>query len=152
MRRLIGLDPGGSTGWCVRLSDGAWAGGTFDEPNHHCKLFRHLLDYGVQTAFGSDPVIVCERFNYQRRDLEQGVSLILDSRNYIGVTELFSQMYSIELYMSQVANKNTWSDTNLKALGLYSLGSKHTRDAIRHCLWYATNIERDKQYLEVKRA
>jgi len=146
-RKYVSLDPG----WAVRDPDGTFRHGVFEGEDHHLDLWKFLQDQVFRGDLANTSVqIICEKFNYQRRQLDKGVNLVLISRNYIGIVELFSQMYAIPLYMSQVANKEFFNNKNLRDLNLY-YPTEHERDAVSHLLWYLTNIEKDHQYLQVKR-
>jgi len=131
-RRIISLDPGGSTGWAMRDKDGGISHGTFGPEEHHVELWSFL-------DFNTPAVIVCERFVYQRRELDKGVSLRLDSMEYIGLVKLFlglrmSTQGELVLQTPSQA-KHMWSDENLKRLGLWGK-TPHSRDALRHLLYY----------------
>lgn len=148
-RKCIGVDPGGDTGWAIRDIDQTWRHGVFDEDDHHNQLWEFLYQEHFNKG-ASIGLIVCERFNYQRRPLDKGVSVEIISREYIGVVKLFTQTYRVPLYMAQVPNKDFFNDANLKKLGMW-YGTQHERDAAAHLLWYFTNIEGDHQYLWSKK-
>jgi hypothetical protein len=154
-RKYVSLDPGGTTGISIFMPDhlhvqeaDRWYTTTRGPEEHHLQLYDWLSRAHADHRITQ---VICERFNYQRRDIEKGVSLVLISREYIGVIKLWCIQNIVPLYMAQVGNKDFWSDKNLKDLGLYA-GTQHERDATAHLLWYMTNIEKDHQFLKVKRS
>jgi hypothetical protein len=78
----------------------------------------------------------------------------LESREYIGVCELYTQMFPhCLLAMSVTANKGPkalWSPDKLKALGLYRApgGRQHMNDATAHALHYITEKYGRKDYFD----
>lgn len=139
--RILALDPGGSTGWTTyddeSGADDLWRHGVFTG-QHHLALWEFLNE----TQWD---VVIYERFQYQRRELDKGVSLVLDSVQYIGVTELWHarvvdayEYYKPTLVCQTPAQaKNLWTDDKLKKVGLWTT-SPHSRDATRHLLYYLT--------------
>jgi hypothetical protein len=104
-------------------------------------------------------VIIYERFQYQRRELDKGVSLVLDSVEYIGIIKLCSKRMHLDkgfAYKHQLVEqtpaqaKNFWTDDKLKKVGLYTSGSAHERDATRHLLYYLMQ-HGDKRYVNLLR-
>ena len=141
--RIIGLDPGGTTGWSqldftVRdnvMEDVQWSFGLLGPEEHHTALYNHLVD--------ADPGrVVCESFEY-RKGLRDNVELI--SREYIGVAKLFCSFEHVPLTMQTAAQgKGFWwpSDAKkdrvdrLKAVDLYQSKHewRHANDSTRHVL------------------
>src|SRR3954470_11009411 len=95
MKRIIAIDPGGTTGWAVWTRSGLgdeWNCGQIASEDHHNQLdvllgHMHLSDYSI----------VCEGFNHYR-DMNQ-VQLI--SLEYIGVVKRFAQERSLPVNMQQ---------------------------------------------------
>jgi hypothetical protein len=132
--KIVALDPGVTTGIAYYDADQPhptciWSGQLGPE-KHHVALYAALR--------GFDPdVVVCERFVYQQR---KG-SVVLDSRNYIGVTELYCAAEGKTLKMQGPSEaKNLWSDSKLKRVNLYKPGDDgvHANDAVRHLLYCLT--------------
>ncbi len=146
--RIISLDPGGTTGVCEAQDSNEygwqWKRYSLGEKDHHLTLWNALETFRPH-------YVICERFVYQRRDPTQGVSLELISRNYIGVAELYCQMYRKTVYpivMQNVSDaKRMWSDQNLKTLGLWC-PVEHERDATRHALLFITKNFKDMTFVE----
>jgi hypothetical protein len=131
---LLALDPGGTTGWAYCDTDkDEWERGQLAQRPHHMALWELLCT--VQPD-----VLIYERFQYQRRELDRGVSLVLDSVEYIGVTKLWmdtGRLVDCQLVEQTPAQaKNLWSDEKVKALGLWVPGQSHSMDATRHLLYY----------------
>ena len=142
--RIISFDPGGTTGVAAYDED-AWKYGgelwTFQSlgPEEHHEDLWVCLD-GFKT-------IVYERFNYQRRELDKGVSLRLDSVEYIGVIKLFAQQnYDVTLHPQQPADRLFWDDDKLRKLSLWR-SSPHERDAVRHLLTYVSFKLKDQRFI-----
>jgi hypothetical protein len=163
---VIGIDPGGSTGWTTYNADivfndaegkweffyERWNQGQFGPDAHHLALWNHL-----GYCHSRNYVIVCESFDYrweQREDLE------LVSREYIGVVNLYAQERNhtlpadlqVQVVMQTAAvgkgfwypkvkgKKATWDDSKLKALCLYhpTTNGRHINDSTAHLLQWLT--------------
>lgn len=137
MKRIIALDPGGTTGWASYT--------TYDDPrlmkfdsgqmgphDHHEELFEWL-----QYSAGYELEIVCESFEYRNANRP---GLVLASKEYIGVTKLACRRFSAP-YTEQTASKAKGfvKDAHIKRLGLWSSGDKHAMDAMRHLIFYIVN-------------
>jgi hypothetical protein len=138
---IVALDPGGTTGVATYES----ANQTWErlqlERDHHEQLYDLLVDW-------EPDVIVCERFLYQRREINKGVSLRLDSVEYIGVTRLYCKEHNVELVMQTASQaKGLWTDIKLKKVGLWIPGKVHAMDATRHLLYYITVAMHDSTYV-----
>ncbi len=142
--KIVALDPGGTTGVSIlQREPDSWTHQQLGPEDHHAALW-HLL----QTV--APDIVVCERFNYQRRELDKGVSLVLVSVEYIGITKLYCKQ-SGALYVPQNPMKTTnpnsfWTNSKLEKLGLYSTNAPHANDATGHLLWYLMQQE-DKTYV-----
>ena len=153
--RVIALDPGGTTGVAIMSTDSndtspADTNWKFLELKgaHHWDLWQ-LLER-------EDPhYLIYERFQYQRRELDKGVSLSLASVEYIGVLHLWlsskekrgSPVYDICQTPAQA--KNLWTDDKLLKVGLYTTGSAHIRDATRHLLYWLTVTQGHRKWFEI---
>jgi hypothetical protein len=155
MYRIIGLDPGGTTGWAVltitepnplspdySLTNpqfkSEWVMGQLGPHEHHTQLYNLLETQHVQNTF-----VVSESFEY-RNDSRPG--LVLISSEYIGVTKLFCRERQVPLWLQTASEgkvRNTPSafvkPANLKALGLYQSSLRHANDAIGHILYWMIN-------------
>jgi hypothetical protein len=143
--KIMGIDPGGTTGLATYdMVDDHWEVWELGPEPHHWEL-HELLMFDTAT-------VVCESFQYQRRELDKGVSLVLDSVEYIGIVKLVlggSQHLVFQTpAQGKVTAKNFWTDEKLKQLGLYEkTNSAHQRDAVGHILYYVTFTLKDDRFL-----
>lgn len=144
-QRIIALDPGGTTGWCTfDVGPSRWSGGQLDQEDHHEDLW-HLLQRQQPN------VVVYEAFNYQIRK-HQGTTMpgvVLMSREYIGVAQLWCQLYQREIVKQQpsVVGLAWLKDPMLRKMGRYNTGEPHRNDATRHMLYYLVHTLGYKELL-----
>jgi len=148
--KIIGLDPGGTTGVAIYEHDSDYIG--FDNRfqlgpgEHHLELFDFLVREHPD-------LIVCERFDYRPK---QGHA-DLDPVEYIGIVNMYWQYrdQSVEsdvevYYQQQLAHdKGLWTDDKLKVVGLHIPGKPHANDATRQVLYYVTNHMNDSYWIEL---
>lgn len=156
--RIVSLDPGGTTGVaifddidndpeCVERRYWEWK--ELGPESHHQALWELLVSDSPLYQH-----LVYETFNYQRREITRGVSLRLDSVEYIGIIKLAiarsSYWGNTDLNVSAQSppTRMFWSDDKLKALDLWR-SSPHERDATRHLLTYVTTTLKDRRFLNV---
>jgi hypothetical protein len=148
--RVIALDPGGTTGVAIfqrtehaDLDNGTWE--RFElKPGHHRTLWELLTGGGPWTT------VIWERFMYQRRELDKGVSLSLASVEYIGICKLYEDFHEEDVtFVEQTPAqaKNLWTDNKLKTLGLYMASAPHANDATRHLLYWLTVNRGERQWV-----
>jgi hypothetical protein len=140
--RVIGIDPGGTTGWATysayrtydmidkvyTYEDVEWTCGQLGPDPHHLALEQLL---GLQRV--RYYTVVCERFT----DRVTGHSVDLTAREYIGVIQKYCQEDEVDLVMQMSAQAKKFTNSkNLRELGLYRAKDKHAMDAYKHCLWY----------------
>lgn len=154
LKRIIAVDPGVTTGLAVHemYEDGVnpqWKREELGPDKHHKELWDFFL-------FNPPDVIVCERFEY-RNVRNKGVEMPgirLESREYIGVCELFVQTFVHVKLVMQPTNckgeKALISPDKLKGLGLYRApsGRQHMNDATAHALHYIVVTEGRRDYLK----
>jgi len=140
--RIIGIDPGGTTGVCTFAKGVGKAAGweyenmfhffQLDRKEHHVALWRLLSEF--------DPnVVVCERFN-SRPAVGGNGTVNLDAREYIGVAHLYADMTKKPFVLqTPAAAKGLWTDAKIKTLNLWQPNQKHAMDALRHVLYYMTS-------------
>lgn len=143
---FIALDPGGTTGYKTLTvnDDNTLTGeaGQLGPHEHHKELFDLLESFWME----DDMVVICERFEY-RQNSRPG--LVLDSREYIGVTKLFCVKYKKKLVLQSAAQgKGFVKDDHLKKLGLWMPGQQHARDATRHLIYYLVNGQHNYPHLK----
>jgi hypothetical protein len=139
--RIIGLDPGGTTGWATYTSDlRDWSFGQMGPEEHHEQLDQFL---GIQHV--RDTVIVVEEFEWRTSKPQMAaygdryVELI--SKEYIGVVKRWYQergsLQGLTLLIKPAGViKPFVKDANIKKLGLWKPGYKHAMDATRNVLWF----------------
>lgn len=119
--------------------DEVFACGQLGPEEHHDELYGFLeLQQVAQTR------IICETFEF-RGDDRTGINLM--SREYIGVTKLFSQQRGVVVEWQGphvVGDKKAFvMDDHVKRMGLWVPGQRHAMDARRHLLYYmATKMRR----------
>jgi|SRR5580698_9435146 hypothetical protein len=147
---VIGIDPGGTTGWCrltvprdsvfgrEESSIIEWDYGEVSghEPQQVVLLARlaretQSLDYLV------GPALVVERWDVDPHFQSRDTSALSPAR--IGAMLLYAQHRgdlsdARVTFQSRVQAKQALTDERLRALGLYVKGSEHVRDATRHAL------------------
>lgn len=138
MLKVIALDPGVTTGYAVGvINDYGWMKVRCDQHG-----FSHVDIYDFLKGNHPD-IIICESFEF--RKLQQGVNFY--PVEMIGVINYFvqeqnriSKTRQIALYMqspSTQGDKAYWTNTKLKATGVYQAGKEHGRSAMKHLLyWY----------------
>lgn len=152
--KIISFDPGGTTGYVIhkvrpknsQTAGGgyhytdSWIGDQLGPEEHHIDLWKLLTR--------EDPdIVVCEAFNYQIRRNQQVdmPGVVLMSRNYIGVIELYCALTKTPLHMQQPSTIGIkWLDDEaLKKLKIHTPGKPHKNDAARHLVYYvATEMKR----------
>lgn len=136
--RIVSLDPGGTTGYAVwhDMNDvDDWNAGHIGPSEHHIELWGLLDRY-------SPNLVICEGFNYQRREVDRGVSLSLVSKEYIGITKMWCKMRKKEYLEPPPGQaKQLVSDNYLKSMSpsLFLPGKKHANDAMRQLVYYLVN-------------
>lgn len=150
---ILALDPGGTTGFVlygaetIRNPDGKlewynekWQIGHMGPGAHHAMLYSSM-ELWQATNF----IIVCESFEYRRRAADANRdNIVLDSKEYIGVVNLFEQqrMQGVTqgaqrvVFQTAATGKGFWRDDKLKKVGRYTPAMKHANDAMRHLLHY----------------
>lgn len=127
--RVIAIDPGGTTGWCLvddnRVSSTGQLSGA-----HYAELYNLL---GILEP----SIVVCERFVHRSTFGVDQVAL-----EYIGVIKLFCQARELDLRMHTAAMaKQFWTDPKVKKIGLWKANQRHAVDAIRHALTYIMDYD-----------
>lgn len=155
--RVVGIDPGVTTGIAIHevLPGGVnpiWRREELGPDKHHLDLYR-LFTNVMPT------IVVCEAFEYRiiraagKTDMP---GIRLESREYIGICELYCQQNDVPLVMQPTSNKGKKaliSPDKLKGLGLYRApgGRQHMNDATAHALHYIVTKMRRADYLQALR-
>lgn len=142
--RLMGVDPGGTTG--IAIIDVPWDNDRFSPPPD-----VHLASLQIESSWGTGPqsvgwqmrdlienyapeLIVVEKFVITQRTLRN--SRQPDALWIIGGVRFLADILMLPVHMqaSSLA-KSTWDNARLKELGwLKTVKGDHARDALRHAL------------------
>jgi len=135
MKRVVALDPGGTTGWAsltVVGGEDMWEEGQIGPDAHHFELWDFLKE---ESVLHHDMTIVCESFEFRQNKQRNNINLM--SREYIGVIRLFGVLFDIPVvFQTAGTGKGFVSDDKLKVMGLYKPGQRHSNDAKRHLIYY----------------
>lgn len=138
--RLMAFDPGVTTGV-------AWTTPQGTETAHIKGELSHKLVWDTLESYVPN-IIICERFNYQRRD-----KVVLEPMSIIGAIRTWHEVYTKTIKTSQLVFQtpsqamNLWTDAKLQKIGLWETGRPHAMDALRHLLYYITTKEGDMTYV-----
>lgn len=141
---VLALDPGGSTGWAMWRAEKLvnaegiaeyynefTTSGCFTDPDHHETLIA-LIELQRTEVFH----LITESFINRP---EKATQSELISRDYIGAMTLWCKQNDVRLHQQSSALAKTFvTDKKLKAMGYWST-NKHSRDALRHMLFYMIN-------------
>lgn len=155
---ILGLDPGGTTGWALYTADvihnlagesptpeyynEKFNAGQIGPGPHHRRLWGLLEQWTV-----TNTIFVCESFEYRRKDKNRD-NIVLDSKEYIGVVNLYQQMFADTthhhqdlkvVYQTAAIGKGFWTDQKLQVVKKFSTPKTkwpHANDAMRHLLQY----------------
>lgn len=149
IRRVIALDPGGTTGWAVwstpdiiGKNSPEFLVGEIGPEEHHNALFQHLEELHTHNT-----VVVCESFEFRQNRQRDNINLM--SREYIGIVKLFGQQRRCPVVFQTAGLAKTFvTDPKLKAMGLWWTGQRHARDATRHLVYFMVNAMRRTDLVE----
>lgn len=162
--RVVGLDPGGTTGIFQydaefmpsldgkgpgELIGQGWNWFHLGPHEHHSELYAFLEMSHIHNYH-----LVYETFEFRNRDVRHRDNINLMSREYIGVAKLFAQernlkpgqvhKYSAGLskgFIPDKAKGGLAANAKLKALNFYQPGKKHASDAARVVAYFLINHE-----------
>lgn len=157
-RRLLALDPGGTTGWAAwQLVNGhkeIFETGELTGDNHHMALWdllhRHLVD---TVMLGGSMTVIVENFEF-RKDERDRYKIDYIAAEYVGVAKAYcgyqqNRGFDISFVVPGASQgKGFWNDDKLKRVGMYHRNSRHIRDATRHLLRYRTFELGDRTLLD----
>jgi hypothetical protein len=124
--RVIGIDPGGTTGTALFMSANLkWFRNQL-EGDHHRELWAILEKVKPH-------VIVCESWLNLGKEAANVVA-----PQYVGIARLYAELSPSTKWVTQTPSegKGFWNDQKLKKVGLYMPGKRHANDATRHVLHY----------------
>lgn len=133
--KLLCLDPGKTTGWCL-FEDGVltkWGQieDCFDDKNVDAtKLYDLFAD--IQPDF-----IVYEDYKVYSHKLDRHSFNPVFTVRLIGVIETYCQIEGVKSHKQMATTaKNFCTDDKLKQWGFWQSGMRHSRDAIRHGCYF----------------
>lgn len=163
--RVVGLDPGGTTGIFQydaefmppldgkgkpELIDQTWNWFHLGPNEHHGALYAFLESSHIHNYH-----LAWETFEFRNVDKRFRDNLNLMSREYIGVAKLFAaerklgpgQVHKYSAGMSKgfipdKAKNGLAANAKLKAMGFYTPAMKHANDAARIVAYFLINNER----------
>lgn len=137
--RLLCLDPGHTTGWCVFEGIKLSTWGQTDTIVNRVGNNEGDLDWLAfeQLLTQTRPErIVCEDYRVYSHKLDRHTNSRILTIHIIGALEYYCAMHDIPLeFRLAAAAKGFVTDDKLKAWGFYQPGMRHSRDAIRHGIY-----------------
>mgnify|MGYP003812934245 CR=1 FL=1 len=131
-KRLLCLDPGETTGWAVFEDAKLTASGqaTTAASGWH-EIDRLFSD--IQPT-----MVVYENYRVYAHKLERHSNSEVYTLRLVGVIEYLCEVKHGILYYNQMASqaKGFVTDDKLKQWGMYQIGHRHARDAIRHGCYF----------------
>lgn len=133
--RLLVLDPGKTTGWCIfedghKTEEGQLAD-CYDDDNIDAVSLTALLE-GANADF-----ILYEDYKVYSHKLDRHAFNPVMTVRLIGVIETFAQLNKIPKHKQMATTAKTFcTDEKLKQWNLWSTGKRHARDAVRHGCYF----------------
>lgn len=152
---LIGLDPGGTTGWAV-LVIGRDA---MLDPEVRILNNIALYTYGevtgdehkqvdeIESMLETWPGAALVREDFILRTQNKSRDTLSPVRLGFGIDHLMYKRNRVVFTQQPSLAKVTASDERLKSWGLYRPGSEHARDATRHAITFARRAKADSALL-----
>ena len=134
-KRLLCLDPGKTTGWCLfedgHLTKWGHVENCFDDKNIDAtKLYDLFAE--IQPDF-----ILYEDYKVYSHKLDRHSFNPVFTVRLIGVIETYCQVEGVATHKQMATTaKNFCTDDKLKQWGFWQSGMKHARDAIRHGCYF----------------
>lgn len=133
--RLLCLDPGKTTGWCVfekgQLTKWGQVENCYDDKNIDIKGMMNLFEE-IQPDF-----ILYEDYRVYNNKLERHAFSPVMTVRLLGLIETYCQMNNIPSHKQMATTaKNFCTDAKLEAWGFWQRGMRHARDAIRHGTYF----------------
>lgn len=142
---LLCLDPGETTGWSVFTNGVLTSYGqapTYDKD-------KKTIKWGAVTELveRSQPThIICENYRVYAHKLERHSFSEVPTLRIIGGLELLGYQYQVPVaYQMAVQAKGFVTDDRLRKWGFWKENMRHSRDAIRHGIYYLLITNRPKE-------
>lgn len=124
----LSLDPGRTNGWSLWEDDLRIDAGE-DKWEELIKRLDHLSRKGLR-------LIVYERYALRSSAAKSMIGSEFETAQVIGAVKLMGYQLGIKLVGQMPAQKEFFDNERLKKLELYDVGKQHTRDSVRHALYY----------------
>jgi len=125
--RYISIDPGETVGYSV------WNGTERVEQGElGITEFLHKLEEKV----GELDLIIYESYALRRSSAKAMIGNEFETPQVIGVIKWIAYKAGIPTVKQSPAQKKFFGDDRLKKLGLYDRGQRHSRDSVRHALYW----------------
>lgn len=134
-KRLLCLDPGKTTGWCIFEEGKLTAWGQVED----CYDDNNVNTKGLLDLFrDSNPDYICyEDYRVYGSKLERHTFSPVMTVRLLGVIEAYCQMNEIPTHKQMATTaKNFCTDDKLKQWGFWQEGQRHARDSIRHGCYF----------------
>jgi hypothetical protein len=129
--RVFAVDPGGSTGF-AEWNDGkfrAW----WEPWEEACVTVHRELATDVDHC-------CCESFHISAQTARKSTAGSLQAIELIGVSRYLARVYDVNFTTQSPSEAKMFStDSKLRALGMYTKGVDHPRDATRHLVLFLCN-------------
>lgn len=125
--RYISIDPGETIGYSV------WNGTERVEQGElGITEFLHKLEEKV----GELDLIIYESYALRRSSAKAMIGNEFETPQVIGIIKWIAYKAGIPTVKQSPAQKKFFGDDRLKKLGLYDRGQRHSRDSVRHALYW----------------
>lgn len=133
--KLLCLDPGKTTGWCLfedgHLTKWGQVDDCYDDKNINVKGLTDLFNE-LQPDF-----ILYEDYRVYNNKLDRHSFSPVMTVRLLGVIETYCQMNNIPTHKQMATTaKNFCTDAKLEQWGFWQRGMRHARDAIRHGCYF----------------
>ena len=140
--RLLCLDPGNTTGWCLfingQFSEGGQITTIIDNVNEHGQKC-HLCWDNLKLLFEmtKPTMLVVENYRVYSHKLDRHTFSEVPTVRLIGGIDFLAYQLGLPIaYQMAASAKGFVTDERLKAWNLWQDGLRHCRDAIRHGIYY----------------
>lgn len=136
--RMLCLDPGATTGWSLFIYGQLSSYGQIETIKNH-DTNPEIDWFSIQELFiNIEPtLVICEDYRVYSHKLDRHAFSKVPTLRLIGGIELISFIDRIPVhYQMATQAKGFATDDKLKAWGFWKEGMRHSRDSIRHGLYY----------------
>lgn len=133
--RLLCLDPGKTTGWCLFVNGVLQSWGQVE----NCYDDNNINISGMMDLFQAvKPTYICyEDYRVYSHKLDRHSYSPVMTVRLIGMVETYCQMNHIKTHKQMASTAKTFcTDDKMKSWGFWQEGMRHARDAIRHGCYF----------------